>query len=146
MTYFTPAIDKYFASWILRDTWHTGHPLDMARFYCFVRAVDHFSGPIKRKLDLDDPHLANYPEELRPKFARHLAGSDRNPRTYDEKALKEKIVLAVKRNHPEFDEIRAAELADKFVAKAMIILPALWYSGRGSFPNMNIQKWNPPLK
>ncbi|MBN2591727.1 MAG: hypothetical protein JXA96_17810, partial [Sedimentisphaerales bacterium] len=86
MKYFTKAIDKYFASWILCDTWPTNHPLDMERFYRFIIAIHHFSRNKRNPpLELNDPRLANYPESVRPKFARTLAGTYRNPRTNDEK-------------------------------------------------------------
>jgi len=149
MKYFTKAIDKYFASWILPDTWHTAHPSDMAKFYRFVIAIDHFSKPIRRPpLYLNDPHLAKYPERLRLRKAKTIVGTDRNPRTYDEKALKEKILLAVERNHPNFDKEYAEKLVDedKYVEKAMIILDALWAVKQIGFPHRNIQEWEPPLK
>lgn len=147
MKYFTKSIDKYFASWILHDTWHTSHPLDNDRFYRFVIAIDHFSKPIKRPpLEPNDPRLAKYPPEERPYYAKLIVGSDRNPRTYDEKTLKEKILLAVKRNHPKFDEKYAAELVEEYVTKAMIILDALWAKKRIGVPHRDIQKWDLPLK
>lgn len=145
--YFTKTIDKYFASWILADTWHTGHPSDMAKFYRFVIAIDHFSKCIQLPpLDLDDPCLAKYPARSRPKLAKIKVGLARNPRTYDEKALKEKILLAVERNYPDFNETYAAELVDEYVKKAMIILDALWAVKKIGFPRIDIQKWEPPLK
>jgi len=147
MKYFTKSIDKYFACWILPDTWHTGHPSDMDRFYRFVIAIDHFSKPLKRPpLDLNDPYLTKYPAKLRPKFAKLCTGTDRNPRTYDEKALKQKILLAVKRNYPDFNETYAAELVDEYVEKAMTILRALWAVKRIGFPDRYIKQWEPPLK
>ena len=147
MKYFTPAIDKYFASWILPDTWHTGHPLDNYRFYRFVIAIDHFSKSIKRKpLELNDPRLTKYTLEERPYHAKRIVGSDRNPRTYDEKALKEKILLAVKRNHSNFNEKYAEELIDGYVKKAMIILDALWAVKQIGFPNRYVQKGKQTLK
>ena len=147
MEYFTKAIDKYFASWILPDTWHTNHPSDMARFYRFIIAINHFSKPIKLKpLDLNDPSLAKYPEGKRAKFAKILVGSEHNPRTYDEKALKGKIILAVERNHPNFDKRYAEQLVDEHVKKAIIILDALWGVKKIGFPHLEIQRWKPPLK
>ena len=147
MKYFTPAIDKYFASWILPRTWATSHPSDQSRFYRFVVAIDHFSKPIKRRpLDLNDPHLAQYPAELRPAMAKMLVGKGRNPRTSDERSLKKKILLAVKRNHPDFNETYAAKLIDSHVEKAMIVLDALWAIRAIGFPHRDIQKWEPPLK
>lgn len=147
MTYFTPAIDKYFAAWILPDTWYTDHPSDIANFYRFVRAIDHFSKPIKNPpLDLNDPNLSKYSERLRPKMAQILVGFGRNPRTYDKKALKEKILLAVKRNHPNFDETYAAELVDEYVEKAIVFLDALWAVKKIGFPDINIRNWEPEFK
>ena len=146
MKYFTTAIDGYFASWVLRDTWHTNHQLDTARFYRFIIAIDHFSKPIKRKLDPSDLRLTENPAELRDHFANVLAGHDRDPRTCNKKELKEKILLAVKRNHQNFDEMDAVELIEKYVARAMIILDALWAVKTIGFPNSDVQKWKPPLK
>jgi len=147
MTYFTPAIDKYFASWILPDTWYTSHDDDLAKFYRFVIAIDHFS---KRKknppLDLNDPCLAEYPERSRPKMARVATGHSRNPRTYEERALKEKILLAVERNHPDFDKTSATEFINRYVEKAMIMLDALWLVKEIGFPNREIRRWEPPLQ
>ena len=147
MKYFTPAIDKYFASWILPRTWNTPHPCDQSRFYRFIVAIDHFSKPIKRRpLDVNDPHLAQYPAELRADMAKALVGKDRNPRTSDERLLKQRIALAVKRNHPDFDETYAAKIIDSYIKKAMVILDALWAVRQIGFPRRDIQKWDPPLK
>lgn len=42
-TCFSPEIDKYFAAWILPDTWNkTDHPSDCKRFHMFVKALDHY--------------------------------------------------------------------------------------------------------
>ena len=41
-TYFTPEIDKYFAAWILKSTWHSGHSTDCEHFHMFVKALDHY--------------------------------------------------------------------------------------------------------
>ena len=147
MKYFTPAIDKYFASWILPRTWDTSNQSDQSEFYRFVVAIDHFSKPIKRRpLDVNDPRLAQYPPDLRPDMAKVLVGKDRNPRTCDARSLKQKIALAVKRNHPDFNETYAATLIDTYVEKAMIILDALWAIREIGFPHRDIQKWQPPLK
>jgi len=75
--YFTPAIDKYFAYWILKDTWYTSQDIE-DNFYRFVLSLHYFS--------------------------RSSKNGDRNPRTYNKQNLIEKILLAVKRNHESFDE------------------------------------------
>lgn len=75
-----------------------------------------------------------------------LAGYDRSPRTCNERELKEKILLAVKQNHQDFDETNAVELIEKYVARAMIILDALWAVKTIGFPNRHVQKWKPNLK
>ena len=147
MKYFTPSIDKYFAAWILRDTWDSGHPLDMQRFYRFVRAIDHFSKAIRRPpLDLNDPILSDYPAKLRAKFAKTIVGFDRNPRTYDEDGLKKKIVLAVRRNHENFNKTHVEEQAAEFAERGMLILDVLWAWKQMPFPDEKIRKWEPDFK
>jgi len=51
--YFSKIIDRYFLRWIAPDTWLTYHPLDMERFYQFVKAIKRYSrsnyGPKIRK-------------------------------------------------------------------------------------------------
>jgi len=146
MKYFTKTIDKYFASWILPGTWHTKHWFDMARFYRFVFAIDYFSKPIEsRTINYNDPAHAKCPECVQSKLAKFSSDS-RNPRTFDEQALKKNIMLAVKRNHTNFDETYAEKLIDNYVKKAIIILDALWAVKYIGFPQRDIQKWEPPLK
>jgi hypothetical protein len=41
--YFSKIVDRYFMRWISPDTWHTHHPLDMKRFYGFVKALRRYS-------------------------------------------------------------------------------------------------------
>jgi len=119
----------------------------MERFYKFVIAINYYSKAIRRPpLELNDPLLAKHPASLRPKFAKLIVATDRNPRTVDEEGFKEKILLAVKRNHPNFDEAYAAKLVDKYAEKAMVVLDALWAVKKTGFPNRNIQKWQPSLK
>jgi hypothetical protein len=120
----------------------------MARFYRFVLAIDHFSKPIKRRgIDLDDPVLAEYPPDLRPKYAKLMTGIDRNPRTCDEKGLKEKILLAIKRNHPNFNGRLAEKLAGDYAKKAVQFLNALWYSKHVHlFPDKRLERQRPSLK
>lgn len=43
--YFSPQIDKYFAAWILPDTWHKSHWADESRFYKFIKALDYYQDP-----------------------------------------------------------------------------------------------------
>ena len=143
MTYFTPAIDKYLASWILPDTWGTDQDIE-DRFYCFVMAINRYSKDILvEQLGLDDPALAQYPIGLRKKFYKIKS---RNPRTSDKDNLKYKLLLAVERNHPNFDKQVASDLIDELADKAMIILDALYFAKKAGFPNENIQRWNPLLK
>jgi hypothetical protein len=40
-----PSIQPYFTAWIMVDTWHTGHPDDLQRFYKFVWAVHRYCRP-----------------------------------------------------------------------------------------------------
>ena len=78
MTYFTPVIDKYLASWILPDTWHTDQDIE-DRFYCFVMAIDSISRNIKAgQLDLDDPILEKYPERISGNFSKIYEGGIRS--------------------------------------------------------------------
>lgn len=143
MTYFTPAIDKYLASWILPDTWYTDQDIE-ERFYCFVMAINRYSKDIlAEQLGLDDPDLAQYPIGLRKKLSKTKS---RNPRTCDKNNLIEKLMLAVERNHPNFDKQYAADLIDELADKAMIILEALYFAKKAGFPNEKIRRWNPPLK
>jgi hypothetical protein len=41
--HFSKIIDRYFLSWICPDTWATYHPLDMERFYKFVKAIKRYA-------------------------------------------------------------------------------------------------------
>jgi hypothetical protein len=41
--YFSKIIDCYFLQWIAPDTWVTYHPLDLERFYQFVKAIKRYS-------------------------------------------------------------------------------------------------------
>jgi len=41
--YFSPMIDRYFNQWINLPTWDSMHPLDMTRFYQFVKALRTYS-------------------------------------------------------------------------------------------------------
>ncbi len=55
MSYFTPMIDKYFANWILKETWDTLHGSDVDRFYLFVKALSFYSKPVTR--GAQSPHI-----------------------------------------------------------------------------------------
>ena len=39
----SPVVSRYFDNWIDNDTWDSGHWLDRARFYRFVKAVTRYS-------------------------------------------------------------------------------------------------------
>lgn len=142
MKYFTPAIDKYFAAWILPDTFDTDQ--DLAKFHLFVYAVHHFSKPIgSYPLPLDDPSLEQYPEHLRPKFAKRTAP---NPRTHDKKGMQKKILLAIKNNHKDCDEQWAMEFAADRSDKAMMYLKFLEDVKHSGFPCDDVQNWKPDIK
>lgn len=51
--YFSKIVDRYFLRWITPSTWFTYHPLDMERFYQFIKAIKRYSrcsyGPKIRK-------------------------------------------------------------------------------------------------
>jgi hypothetical protein len=103
--YFSAAIDRYFAAWILPDTWDAAH--DMYKFYLFVYAVHFYSKRVNRNLD------------------RARRRGDRNPRTFDESAMRTKIKRAIDRNHPRFDKARAVKIAEERAKAAMQILECL---------------------
>ena len=108
MRYFTRGIDKYLANWIQFDTWHTSQDIE-DRFYAFVMAISRNSRPLS-----DDTALS------------------RNPRTYDKAGFIEKVLLAIERNWPDFDQEYARERVEKLAGKAMIILDAMWYDRRAN--------------
>ena len=137
MSYFTPAIDKYFAKWIINDTWSTGHWADEERFYLFVKAVDFYTRALKPNLQVDG-------NGDRPPIS-HFQPKVRNPRTCDEKSMREKILLAVQRNHPGFDEAYAETLAREYAGKAILILDYSWYIRHSPFGSSSIRDWNPPF-
>lgn len=127
MKYFTRAIDKYLAYWILQDTWYTPQDIE-DNFYRFVIAIDHFS--------------KSYTTRRR----RRTSVPERHNRTCNKKTFVEKVLLAIKRNHENFDELYATELVTKLADKAMIILDALWFSRMAGFPRSDIQGSNLILK
>jgi len=142
MTYFTRVIDKYFANWILKETWYK--PNDMERFWLFIYAIDRLSRRVKvGTLASDDPTIAAFPEDLRRRFAIVKAP---HPRTYKADELKQKILLAVKRNHEGFDPDYAEKHVSELVKKAMIVLEALRAVRELHYPNDPVREWDPPLK
>jgi hypothetical protein len=138
MTYFTPVIDRYLANWLIHSTWYTDQDIT-ANFWLFVIALNHYSKPSKVKgLTPDDPLLADLPKPIRIHEANRRIC--RNSRTSDEANLKKKILLAIKRNHPNFDMDYADSLVTEFCKKAMIVLDALWFVQLGHFPNRHIEQ------
>lgn len=141
--YFARVIDKYFAAWILRDTWYTGHPLDMERFYLFVYALHKLSKPIKmHSYNPDDPAIQDLPQHIKEK--RSIV-YERNPRTYDRDNFRKKLLRAIHNNHG-FDPVYAEQCADEFTEKAMIFLDALEAVKKKGYPNFYITEWKPFLK
>lgn len=128
MRYFTEGIDKYLANWIQIDTWYT--PPDIEdRFYAFVMAIGRNSPALRDKTrSLDDPDLQKYTHEKRLRIVNQR--TCRNPRTYDKTGFVEKVLRAIKRNRPDFDQEFARELVERLADKAMIILDAVWYDRR----------------
>jgi len=125
MSYFTPGIDKYLANWIQVDTWYT--PSDIEdRFYAFVVAINRNS-PLVRDTtrSLDDPDLQEYTHEERLRIVNQR--TCRNPRTYDKTGFVEKVLRAVERNWPDFDQEHAHTFVEGLADKAMIILDAFWH-------------------
>jgi hypothetical protein len=138
MPYFTPMIDKYLTYWLLcSDTWWK----DEDNFWRFVLALNHYSKPLKDKtLSPDDPSLAHLPKRHRIRIANKRTCP--NPRTSNETALREKILLAIERNHPGFGMgyYNVNELVTKLCNKAMIVLDVLWLAKqKGFFPNAHIE-------
>ena len=41
--YFSPVVDRYFLQWIVLPTWDSMHPMDMQRFYQFLKALKRYS-------------------------------------------------------------------------------------------------------
>jgi hypothetical protein len=41
--YFSPLVDRYFINWLSLPTWDSMHPLDMQRFYQFLKAMRLYS-------------------------------------------------------------------------------------------------------
>lgn len=143
MPYFTKAIDRYFAAWILPDTWESGHPSDTNKFYRFVYALHKFSKRVKvGTLPLDDPSLENLHPSIK---SQHATITERNPRTYDKKAFREKVLKAVNHNH-KIDSKYAEERVDEFTEKAFAFLDALHAVDEACFPDWEIKTWDPPLK
>ena len=137
MVYFTPAIDRYCASWILPETWYTGGQDDQDRFYRFVLAVNLYSRPVRNR------HVAD--DAVKPARSIHNRGLLRNPRTYDQQAMKRKIILAVRRNHT-FNEGELEKYAVEFAREAIKTLDCLWVAKTGPIGDIVTRKWEPPLK
>jgi hypothetical protein len=137
MPYFTKAIDKYFANWILTDTWFTHHESDDNRFYRFVLALDFFSRPIRNAHWQD-----KYKDGFRSIYNKGLL---RNPRTSDSVVLKKKIILTVQRNH-NFNDAELVKYADEFANRAIIILDCLWLNRSEGLKRLEFNKYNPGLK
>ncbi len=137
MTYFTPTIDKYLASWLLSDTWDTDWDID-DNFWRFVIALNHYSKPLKNKaLTPNDPSLAHLPRPIRIHEANKR--TCRNPRTNDETNLRKKILSAIERNYPTCNKSYAKKLVTEICSKAMIVLDALWFGKIRCFPNHRIE-------
>lgn len=136
MTYFTPAIDKYFAAWILPTTWYKPD-YDEERFFRFVLALDRYSRPVK------NTHMAD--SDAKPARSIHNGGLLRNPRTYDQGAMKRKILQAVKQNH-NFHKAQAERYASRFASEARLILDCLWVSRIHPIGDKETRKWQSPLK
>ncbi len=140
MPYFTPTIDKYLTYWLLcSDTWWK----DEYNFWGFILALNYYSKPFKDKeLTPDDPSLAHLSERDRIFFANRR--TLRNPRTYDETALRSKILLAIERNDLGFvkgSSYNVNEIVTKLCNKAMIVLDVLWLAKQKRiFPNAHIEK------
>jgi len=139
MLYFTPTIDKYLAYWLLcSDTWWK----DEDNFWGFILALNHYSKPVKDKtLTPDDHSLARFSKRSRIFLANRR--TLRNPRTYDETALKKKILLAIERNHPGFGDeyYDVNKLVTNLCSKAKIVLDVLWLAKQKRvFPNSHIEK------
>lgn len=99
MKYFATGIDKYLANWLQMETWYTDQDIE-DRFYAFVMAIDRNSQQVEHQ---------------------------RNPRTHDKAAFVKKVLLAIQRNWPKFDQEHAKQLVERLATEAIIILDALWY-------------------
>ncbi len=123
--YFTKGIDKYFLGWILRNTWHTGHPNDERMFYEFVDSVHRFSNRVGGKAGMgkyiidDEGHFETTDKGVL------IENGHRNPRTHDKELFESNIIAAVRKNAP-FDEERLQKLATRYADRAMDILEFLW--------------------
>ena len=128
MRYFTEGIDKYLASWIQIDTWYTSQDIE-DRFYAFVMAIGRNSRPVRDETrSIDDADLKKYTHKEKLRIVNQR--TCRNPRTSDKAAFVKKVLRAIKRNRPNFDQEFARELVERLADKAMMILDAMWYDHR----------------
>jgi hypothetical protein len=42
-TFFSKVVDRYFRQWIALPTWDSMHPMDLGRFYQFLKAIKRYS-------------------------------------------------------------------------------------------------------
>ena len=125
MIYFTKGIDKYLANWVLKDTCLTPQDIE-DNFYPFVIAIDRNSRRIKDNArSPDDPDLADLSEEQKQRILNKR--TLRNPRTYDMSNFRDKVSLAIKRNHPDWNDEYINDEVQKLSKKAELILDALWF-------------------
>jgi len=125
MKYFTKVIDKYLANWVCKDTCLTPQDIE-DNFYPFVIAIDRNSRRIKDKTrSPDDPDIVDLSEEQRQRILNRR--TLRNPRTYDMSNFRDKVSLAIKRNHPDWNDEYINEEVQKLSTKAELILDALWH-------------------
>jgi hypothetical protein len=124
MAYFTKSIDKYLAYWVGKDTCLTPQDIE-DNFYPFVIAIDRKSRRLKDKTrSPDDPDIA----DLLPEAKQRILNKRilRNPRTYDMSNFRDKVSLAIKSDHPDWNEEYIDEEVQKLSKKAGLILDALW--------------------
>ncbi len=125
MKYFTTEIDKYLANWLQVDTWYTDQDIE-DRFYPFVMAIDRYSPLVKDPTrSVEDPDLQEYTVQQRLRIVKKR--TCRNPRTRDKAAFVKKVLLAIHRNWPDFDQERATQLIERLATEAMTVFDALWY-------------------
>jgi hypothetical protein len=69
MAYISPEVDESFLFWLNKDSWNSGHPLDMARFYRFIKDLrksdpaGYWIGPLR-------PALEQALSDIRPQMDR----------------------------------------------------------------------------
>ena len=124
MAYFTTGIDTYLANWVCKDTCLTWQDTE-SNFYPFVVAIWRNSRRVKDKTrSPDDPDIAGlHPEQKQRILNRRTC---RNPRTSDMGNFRGKVSLAIKNNHPDWDQQYINNEVQKLSEEAIIILNALW--------------------